>query len=90
MLLIRSWLIRLLSSLEQAFLHLTQPSHHSVVVATAVDLTRRKAELLAENALLRQQLIVLCRQVRKPRFTQSDRVGVQNFIRGDSLIRMGF
>ena len=62
------------SSLEQAFLHLTQPSRHSIVLSTAADLTRSKADLIAENALLRQQLIILHRQVKKPAFSQSARL----------------
>ncbi len=62
------------SSLEQALLHLTQLSRCSVVVGAAVDLTRSKTELITENALLRQQLIILHRQVKKPAFTQSNRL----------------
>ncbi len=38
------------------------------------DLARTKAELLAENALLRQQLLVLRRQVRRPARTPAGRV----------------
>ncbi len=51
---------------------ITRPRHtkHLCVVA---DLFRSKTELAAENALLRQQLIVLNRQVKKPRFTPLDR-----------------
>ncbi len=45
-----------------------------MVLSTAADLTRSKADLIAENALLRQQLIVLHRQVKKPSFSQSDRL----------------
>ena len=71
-------LIRLVQSifnaLEQDFLHLTLPCHHSLVLTTALDLTRPRAELIAENALLRQQLIILHRQIKKPRFTQADRL----------------
>jgi len=33
-----------------------------LVLGTFADLTRSKAELLAENVLLRQQLIILCYQ----------------------------
>jgi len=62
----------LFSSLEQAFPHCTQPARYSVVLSNAADLTRSKADLLAENALLRQQLIILHRQVNKPSFSQSD------------------
>ena len=65
--------IRLVSFLETTFLHLTQPSRHSIVLSMAADLTRTKADLVAENALLRQQLIVLSRKVQKPSLSQSDR-----------------
>jgi hypothetical protein len=37
-------------------------------------LTRGKAELLAENALLRQQLIILRRQVKRPVYQKTDRI----------------
>ena len=65
---------RLGSFLEHAFLHLTQPSRHSIMLSTVADLTRTKSDLIAENALLRQQLIILHRQVAKPVFSQSDRL----------------
>jgi putative transposase len=39
-----------------------------------MDLTRGKAELVAENALLRQQLILLRRQIKRPRYTKTDRL----------------
>ena len=38
------------------------------------DLTRRKSELVAENALLRQQLIILRRQVKRPACSRRDRM----------------
>jgi putative transposase len=38
------------------------------------DLARSKSELVAENALLRQQLIVLRRQVKRPACTKTDRM----------------
>ena len=41
-------------------------------LATLTDLGRSKSELIAENALLRQQLIVLKRQVKRPTFTKTD------------------
>jgi putative transposase len=44
------------------------------VLSTTADLTRSKADLIAENALLRQQLIVLNRQIKKPAFSQADRL----------------
>ncbi len=45
----------------------------SLVLGTAIDLVRGKAELVAENALLRQQLIVLARSTKRPRLTRADR-----------------
>src|SRR5215469_10054849 len=38
------------------------------------DLGRSKSERIAENALLRQQLIILKRQVRRPPVTRTDRI----------------
>ncbi len=39
-----------------------------------MDLTRGKPELVAENALLQQQLIILRRQIKRPRYTRTDRL----------------
>jgi putative transposase len=44
-----------------------------LIEATAADLIRSKSELIAENALLRQQLIVVERHVKQPTFTPFDR-----------------
>jgi putative transposase len=43
-------------------------------LGTIADLGRTKSELVAENALLRQQLIILKRQVKRPACTKADRV----------------
>jgi hypothetical protein len=43
------------------------------VVGIARDALRSRTELLAENALLRQQLLVLRRQVARPRLDAADR-----------------
>jgi len=58
-----------LVSLKHASLQLPQPCRYSVLLGSALDFTRSNAQLVAENALLRQQLIILHRQVNKPRFT---------------------
>ncbi len=55
-------IFRVVSFLEQAFLYLARPSHPSIVVRTAIDFRRSNADLVAEKALLRQQLIVPHRQ----------------------------
>ena len=43
-------------------------------LATLADLGRSKSELVAENALLRQQLIIHRRQVKRPACTKTDRM----------------
>jgi putative transposase len=45
----------------------------SLVLGAATDLVRSKTELVAENALLRQQLIVLSRSTKRPRISRFDR-----------------
>jgi putative transposase len=59
--------------LQQGFLHWTRPLNTSLLLGTLADLTRGKSELVAENALLRQQLIILCRQSKRPVCTWRDR-----------------
>jgi len=44
------------------------------MLGTLTDLVRSKSELVAENALLRQQLIILRRQVKRPACTKTDRM----------------
>jgi hypothetical protein len=51
----------------------TKPDNHAPIPDAALDLTRSKSELILENALLRQQLIVLQRQTKRPRLTWRDR-----------------
>jgi hypothetical protein len=44
----------------------TRPDNHGLVGGVVADATRSNAELMLENALLRQQLIVVSRQVKRP------------------------
>jgi putative transposase len=44
-----------------------------VVVGVVSDVSRSKQELILENALLRQQLIVIKRQVKRPKLTWRER-----------------
>ena len=44
----------------------TKPNTTSLLLGTLIDLSWSKSQLVAENALLRQQLIILRRQVRRP------------------------
>jgi putative transposase len=50
-----------------------KPATLSLISGVLSDLTRRCSDLMVENALLRQQLIVLNRQVKRPLLTRHDR-----------------
>lgn len=50
-----------------------RPRPCSVVAGLAADLLRSRSELVTENALLRQQLIVAARKVKKPAFQRHER-----------------
>ncbi len=51
----------------------TKPDNHGLVGGAMADATRSKSELMLENALLRQQLIVLDRQVKRPQLSWRER-----------------
>ena len=51
----------------------TRPRSSAPVLSSVTDLARSKPQLVAENLLLRQQLIVLNRSVKRPRFTRAER-----------------
>jgi len=59
--------------LERRLLAATKPAAPVLIVGTLADLTRSKPVLVAENALLRQQLLILRRSVKRPRCTAADR-----------------
>jgi putative transposase len=63
-----------LQSLHHRFRDWTKPSTTSLLLGSLADFPRSKSELMAENALLRQQLIVLRRHVKRPTFTKTDRL----------------
>ncbi len=68
-------LIRLcLDKLHTRFVRWTRPLTPSLLLGTIADLGRNKSELMAENALLRQQLVILKRQVKRPACTKRDRI----------------
>ncbi|MGA7979413.1 MAG: integrase core domain-containing protein [Chromatiaceae bacterium] len=66
----------LIGAVVRAVQRLLRPARSSakVGIGAAQDLTRTRAELLAENALLRQQVIVLRRGIRRPRIHRDDRL----------------
>src|SRR5947209_7370366 len=63
-----------LQSYHHRFVAWTKPDTTSLLLATLTDLARSKSELVAENALLRQQLIILRRQVKRPAYTKKGRM----------------
>ena len=70
---IKSCVVRVVRNIEQRFKQWTKPSNESLVAGTLADVTRGKGELIAENALLRQQVIILQRQTKRPQLTPRDR-----------------
>ena len=64
---------RALHALRRRLLAATRPAAPAVLAGVFADLARSKGELIAENALLRQQLIVLRRSVKRPSCTPADR-----------------
>src|SRR5215471_12552305 len=71
-----------LEALSSRFTRWTKPLRTSLPLATLTDLGRNKSELIAENALLRQQLIILKRQVKRPACTKTDRILLVLLARG--------
>src|SRR5579872_3263756 len=63
-----------LDALCSRFARWSKPFRTSLPLSTLTDLGRSKSELLAENVLLRQQLILLRRQVKRPSITRTDRI----------------
>jgi len=63
----------LVQRLGQRLLAATKPCTVPLVVGTLADLPRSKSGLIAENALLRHQLVILQRSVTRPRCTPQDR-----------------
>ena len=59
--------------LQQRIKHWTKPATLSLIAGVLSDLTRSRADLIVENALLRQQMIILHRQVKRPVFTNRER-----------------
>ncbi len=62
-----------LSLLARLFQLWTTPAQPAFALDTLTDLFRTKTELIAENALLRQQLAILHRQVKRPQLNRRDR-----------------
>ena len=52
----------------------TKPAAALLVASTLSDINRSRTDLIVENAMLRQQRIVLNRQVKRPQLNQRDRI----------------
>ncbi len=63
----------MLARLLRRLVTTTKPAAPTLVAGALTDLVRDKPELIAENALLRQQLLILRRSVKRPRCTPADR-----------------
>src|SRR5260221_11570968 len=63
-----------LDVLQHRFVRWTKPLPSSLLLGSLADLSRSKSQLIAENALLRQQLIMLSRQVKRPNCRKADRL----------------
>ena len=63
----------LVRALRQRLAIATRPAAQGVAVGALTDLVHSRPALVAENAFLRQQLLVLRRSVKRPRCTPSDR-----------------
>jgi putative transposase len=60
-------------TLRQRLISATKPAEQGVAVGALTDLVRGRPALIAENAFLRQQLLILRRQARRPRGTAAER-----------------
>ena len=69
--------------LTRALKRLLRPvrSGARLIAAAGGDLARTRSELTAENALLRQQIIVLRRSIERPRLHRDDRLLLLNLVR---------
>jgi hypothetical protein len=65
---------KILRWLQGRVKHWTKPATSVLIIGAHSDLTRSHTDLVVENALLRQQLIILKRQVKRPQLTNADRI----------------
>ncbi len=68
-----SHILSLCQAVKQRLRQWTGPDNHTLVLNTGLDLTRSKPELVLEDALLRQQLIILQRQTKRPKRAELSR-----------------
>jgi hypothetical protein len=62
----------IINRIKNKIKQLTKPTTPSLAFGTISDLPHSKTDLIAENTILRQQVIVLNRQVKRPQLTTGD------------------
>jgi hypothetical protein len=62
-------MVKILLWLQERIKLWTKPATSVLIIDTLSDLTRSRTDLVVENALLRQQLFVLNRQIKRPQLT---------------------
>jgi putative transposase len=60
-------------ALHDGMVRWMKPRSTSLLLGTITDLAKGKSQLLVENALLRQQLVILRRHVQRPAYRKTDR-----------------
>jgi putative transposase len=65
---------RIVTNIKNRIKQWSRPTTIKLAAEALADLKRSRKDLIAENALIRQQLIVLKRQVKRPQLTPGDRV----------------
>ncbi len=61
---------KILSWLQKRIKHWIKPAKSALITDILSDLTRSRTDLVVEIALLRKQLIVLNRQIKRPQITE--------------------
>jgi hypothetical protein len=65
---------RFVNNIKKRLKKWSRPATASLAAGALSELKRSRKDLIAENAILHQQLIVLNRQVKRPQLTQADRL----------------
>jgi putative transposase len=65
---------KFLSWLQERIKSWIKPATPALIIDLLSDLTHSRTDLIVENALLRQQLIILKRQVKRPQLSNPDRI----------------
>jgi putative transposase len=71
---LRSSISNFLNATKQRLRNRVKPDNYALTTNVLTDLTRSRKELILENAFLRQQLIILDRQVKRPLARPRERV----------------